>query len=273
MTSIDFGNVVRFMEDRGFGFVSRTFTGTYGESSEVFFHIKTIKRTNPILAQKINSQPIFHAHYFWYQFEKTPKGAQVTSVIDPSTISQAHPDEHKKFSEAIAKTWKEHSKALNLAGRFNSIPEPFQRAAIEIIPAETLAQLDQERLNLEEEKRVVAELERREAQIRQEERQRQRLAQRQIEEAEFSELVKEISSLRFTHSRQVSDHIVRHKLGNKYKNISGVLQMQMRGTEWVFNGGFPPNIYARLCDELGLENQGSDAKPGIFRSYKDILGG
>ena len=91
------------------------------------------------------------------------------------------------------------------------------------------------------------------------------------EEEEFRQLVAEMSVLGFTYSSQVSAYIVRNRLGHKYKHISGILQMEMDGNVWSFNGGFPPNIYARLCEELGLGNQGSRAVPREFTPYKDIF--
>ena len=99
-----------------------------------------------------------------------------------------------------------------------------------------------------------------------------RAAKEKAEQEEFDQLVQEMSVLGFTHSRQVSAYIVRNKLGHKYKHISGMLEMEMNGNVWNFNGGFPPKIYARLCEEIGLGNQGSTAVPGKFTPYKDILG-
>lgn len=61
-------------------------------------------------------------------------------------------------------------------------------------------------------------------------------------EKEFNELVKELSELGFTHSSEVSEYIVKNNLGTKYKNISGILKMKKRGDEWLFDGGFPPDI-------------------------------
>ncbi|WP_337077207.1 hypothetical protein [Aeromonas dhakensis] len=74
----------------------------------------------------------------------------------------------------------------------------------------------------------------------------------------------------FTHSSQVSHYIVSNRLGYKYKNISGVLQMELDGTTWDFKGGFPPKIYAKLCDELGLSNSGTRARAVAFESFGNI---
>lgn len=91
-----------------------------------------------------------------------------------------------------------------------------------------------------------------------------------LNEQEFNELVEELSVQGFTHSSEVSEYIVKNNLGTKYKNISGVLQMKNRGDEWSFEGGFPPDIYARLCRNLKLKNKGSQARPGKFTPYKNV---
>ena len=37
-----------------------------------------------------------------------------------------------------------------------------------------------------------------------------------------------------------------------------------------FSGGFPPDIYAIICDELKLGNENSDAIPIKFTSFKQL---
>ena len=68
-----------------------------------------------------------------------------------------------------------------------------------------------------------------------------------------------MKKMAFSHSSQVSNYMVARSLGLKYRRISGVLQMELNGTVWDFKGGFLPNIYARLCDELDLSNAGTRA--------------
>lgn len=271
MANIDFGQVENFIEDRGVGFVSRILTGTTC-SGAVFFHIKTVKRTNPKLAQELNSFDPYDAPYFWYEFEQTRKGAQVTSLIDPKVVAKRYAAESAGIIYSIRRIWLDENKSLDTFGQFPPLPDAIIKASSEIIPKNELARLEEERLVLEvrnqqarKELKKIEEAKRKEAEDK-------KAAQDKVEEAEFSQLVKEISRLGFTHSKQVSEYIVRYRLGHKYKNISGVLQMQMRGTTWNFNGGFPPKIYARLCFELGLDNQGSEAKPGAFKPYKDLYG-
>jgi hypothetical protein len=90
------------------------------------------------------------------------------------------------------------------------------------------------------------------------------------EETEFRALVAEVRALGFTSSKQVSNYIMARKLGNKYGHISGRLTMERDGDQWPFYGGIQPRIYARLCNELGLDDQGTDARPGEFIPFRDL---
>lgn len=87
---------------------------------------------------------------------------------------------------------------------------------------------------------------------------------------ELHQLLIEMRPLDFTHSKQLSTYITKHKLGNKYQNISGIVRMREGDTEWDFRGGFPPRIYKIICKELGLSNQGTPARPVGFKPFKDV---
>lgn len=87
---------------------------------------------------------------------------------------------------------------------------------------------------------------------------------------ELYNLLEKVRPLRFARSKQLSDYIVRNSLGYKYPNIAGIVRMEDGGTEWNFNGGFPPKIYAIICDELALGNQGTRARVVGFESYKQM---
>lgn len=256
---IDFGKVERYIEDRGFGFVSHTFIGA--PSREVFFHIKSVKRTHPELAQALNSHNSHEPLYFWYEFEVSEKGQQVVAILDPTKMGKNHPDNASKFIEAIEKSW------LNAE---ISLPETIRKATLDLLPLDEARQLEARRDILEGEKKKEYEELRRAETTRLQAIADQMRANEKAEEEEFRQLVAELLVLGFTQSKQVSAYIVRQKLGYKYQHISGVLQMGMGGDVWNFNGGFPPRIYARLCSELGLGNQGSGAKPLSFTAYKDI---
>ena len=116
-----------------------------------------------------------------------------------------------------------------------------------------------------------AKWEERQALARHQEKERAEFARKtQLEDAEFRELLEEVSAKGFTESRQVSHYIIANKLGSKYRHISGVLEMERGDDAWKYRGGFPPHIYARLCDVLGLNQKTSDAKVAGFKSFRDL---
>lgn len=84
---------------------------------------------------------------------------------------------------------------------------------------------------------------------------REKSSRKKIEEEEFELLVAEMESKGFTMSAQVSSYIIEDRLGDKYQNISGVLEMKNSISSWKFNRGFPPRIYAMLCKPLKLGNK------------------
>lgn len=91
-----------------------------------------------------------------------------------------------------------------------------------------------------------------------------------ITENEFRLLVEEMRPLDLIRSKDLSRYIVNNRLGYKYKHISGVVKMERDGNTWDFDGGFPPKIYAQLCEELGLHSQNTRAHVVGFDSYKNI---
>lgn len=97
-------------------------------------------------------------------------------------------------------------------------------------------------------------------------------ARHELEEADANELHRLLTDMRqlhFADSGQLSAYIVQHRLGYKYPNISGIVRMREGGTEWDFHGGFPPNIYRIICEELRLDDRGTPAKPVGFKPFKD----
>lgn len=275
--TIDFGRVERYLEDRGFGFVSHTFVKVFAK--EVFFHIKTVKRTHPELVAALDSKANSSV-YFWYEYRTTPKGQEVTALLDIKRLRKHHAEDTAAFLDTINTSWMNAEKPL---------PESIRQATAYLFSPDEVNQLTERRAALEAElrrqkeeqqkaeaARLHAIAEQRAVEARAEAARRQAIrdqkaAQERIEEEEFSQLVAEVSALNYTSSSQVSNYIVRNKLGFKYKNISGLLEMELEGRRWNFNGGFPPKIYARLCDALGLGNQGSRATPVAFTPYKNII--
>jgi hypothetical protein len=105
---------------------------------------------------------------------------------------------------------------------------------------------------------------------RQEQERVEAVRRAQLEDAEFEALVDEVSAKGFTESREVSNYIMANKLGRKYRHISGVLELERDGEAWRYHGGFPPHIYARLCEALGLGQKPSDARVAGFKSFSDL---
>lgn len=275
--AIDFGKVERYIEDRGFGFVSHSFAKAH--CSEVFFHIKVVKRTHPELAQELDSASSNTPIFIWYEYRATSKGEEVIAFLTLQQLRQRHADQSDVLFAALKTAWTNVEKPLS---------ESLRKATCDLLELDEVSELTEQRQTLEVEKerrqeeirtaetvRLKALTEQRASQERAEAVRRktiaeERAAKEKLEEGEFRQLVTEMSALGFTHSSQVSGYIFRNKLGLKYKHISGILEMKLNGNVWDFDGGFPTKIYARLCEKLGLRNQGSKAVPGKFTPYKDI---
>lgn len=279
----DFGIISNYTSERGFGFVRGLLLGN---SSKIFFHIKTINKSDPRLATILASDSFRNDLYFWFETEETPRGTQVRAVLSPEQIRRGIISEPAKIINRIECYWR------NLAYKK---PSWLDEVTSDLLGEDRADELRLERNHLEaeeqkkrdlkhieNEKKKAIEQEKRELErieherkkiIEQEKRQQQRDAERaqeQLEEKEFKNLVNEMKHFGFKHSSQVSSYIVSNRLGYKYKNISGILQMELDGTTWNFKGGFPPKIYAKLCDELGLSNNGTRARAVSFESFGNI---
>ncbi|MDN3699369.1 hypothetical protein QWY97_18820 [Vibrio cortegadensis] len=91
-----------------------------------------------------------------------------------------------------------------------------------------------------------------------------------IKENELTLLIEEMKQYGFLTSKELSSFIVRNpQLRMKYSNISGVVKLKENNHEWDFHGGFPADIYKKVCIALGLSDQGSNAKYAGFRKYDD----
>lgn len=259
--STDFGIVSNYNRERGFGFVRGLLIGN---SSDVFFHIKTVKRADPQLAARLAESPLTDIH-FWYETEVTQKGTQVLAILSSEQVKRGEITDLSRHIAKVEFLWRNlsYQKASWLADVTADLAGPHRVYELN---------LERERLEAEEQESRKLALKELEARLADEEekRQRQRDAkkiQEQLEDNEFQELVAEMRQFCFTHSSQVSQYIVTNRLGYKYRNISGVLQMELNGTIWNFKGGFPTKIYAMLCEELGLSNNGSRAKVRDFESF------
>lgn len=262
----DFGKISNYVDGRGFGFVRGLLSGN---SSEIFFHIRTVKRADPKLAERITKDP-FEEYLFWFETEETAKGEQVRGVLTSEQVRRGAIQDASRLESGIEGLWRN----INIPKA-----EWLEGVTADLLGDSRALALAQERTRLEVEERKRRENARKEMEARlaeKEERDRRQIetkkAQEAIEEREFEALVDEMKQMNFSHSSQVSNYIVTRRLGLKYRNISGVLQMELNGTIWDFKGGFPPKIYARLCDALELSNEGTRARPVAFESFDSIEG-
>jgi cell division protein FtsI/penicillin-binding protein 2 len=249
--NIDFGIVKKYFSDRGFGFVTRTFLSSC--QSEVFFHIRNVKKTRADLAEKLTKYESTDSIWFWYDTEITSKGEQVHRILDSGEIQKMDFDNLPKIIDRIEVIW---------ADVDSNMPDWLQEVTLDLLGTDRVEELSLERDVLEKEIRKIEK--KRQKQLKKVK------IQKDIEEKEFEQLVAEMKVLGITESKDVSRHIMRNKLGHKYKNISGIVKMEHDGTVWDFKGGFPPQIYARLCNELGLRNQGTRARALSFKAFKDL---
>jgi len=262
--TIDFGCIKSYKPDRGFGFVGRTFLNPNGE---VFFHIRKIKKKRPELAQKLDSNEDFKEVNFWYEIERNDKGEQVSELwLSREHIPQNYTDELSGLVQKVESIWKNIGSAK---------PSWLDFVTLDLVGVDRKHELSIERDNSKNQLREAEEKQHREAEEkRQNEIRRIRGAHglTNTEADELEKLLVEMRSLKFTHSKQLSNYIVKHQLGCRYRNISGIVRMEESGTEWDFNGGFPSDIYRIICTELDLHSQGTSARVIQFRSYRELSG-
>jgi hypothetical protein len=270
--NIKFGVVENYLPDKGFGFVRNPLD--QHKFIETFFHISTIKKSDLTVYRKLSIYTPSESLFFWYEHEKTPRGTQISRIIKKDELrsllrSKFYGILLKNIYVPLIKTmWKEIEKEQpiwleEISSHFieeielNKLKKERQKLIRQKTEADENRRIEDERLRkLEEEK---------------EEKQREieRLAE-QKENQEFELLVAEMKTKGFTSSAQVSNFIVINRLGDKYKHISGVLKMENDNSIWDFNGGFPPKIYAMLCEKLNLGNKGTSSRVINFTAFKDL---
>ncbi len=266
---LDFGVVEKYLPSKGIGSIGHTFLDT--NFTDAFFRISQIKTKHPEAAKKLNSGSLInpmYSIYFWYEFEECNGGDKVSLVIESENIRKKCGGDLPVFIKRIESIWRDlNSKkplwlddiTIDLVGDLRRHELISERGALKL-----------ERKNKEEEVRKEAVALRKAKEKKAEQLRSEQRDQQQIEDNEFEQLVAEMTPLGLTRSSQVSLYIMRNKLGYKYKNISGVVRMTQEGREWDFKGGFPPDIYAKLCSKLGLYSNGSPAKVVNFNSFKNL---
>ena len=260
--TIEFGNIKSYNPDRGFGFIGRTFSSL---NEKVFFHIKKIKKKHPELAKKLDNNENFETVSFWYEVETTSKGEQVNKLwLSAENISQSYTHELYSVKQKVESIWKNVDSPK---------PDWLDLVTIDLLGVDRKHKLSTERDNLENQLKKAEEEQLRKAETLRE-NEIVRIAKcynlTEVEADELQQLLTQMRPKKFTHSNQLSLYIVRHRLGYKYPNISGIVRMQEEGREWDFHGGFPPGIYRIICEELDLNNQGTNARAVEFTPFKSV---
>jgi cold shock CspA family protein len=278
-----------------------TYVYYLGPNTDVFFHIKNIEKNNQILAESLSNFRKGINICFWYIPEQTAKGTQLKKIIDPKDVFEINYQNNSIIKVKLMFLWESFIKNTWLDAK-NDTPfwlteltkgllgeiklKEFQNQRnILLQEREILINAKKEKLKIEEEKsRILREKKANDRIIEREERQkriqleikarkRNREIKSEIEKIqneEFELLVSEIKAKGFKMSAQVSNYIIKNRLGDKYQNISGVLELKNNNSSWKFNGGFPPEIYAKLCERLNLGNKKTDARVIGFTSFKNL---
>lgn len=277
----DIGNVLSYSRKDGYGFVARTFRA--GHKKKVYFRISNIKKGYPDLAARLNNEWPSSPLRFWYQTEDTDRGEQVLEAIRPGLLrTKAHKDLPYLVGR-VEEMW------LSLD---ESTPDWLFETTIDLVGVDRAGELRSSRAELEEQKRkndiqkyeeqmAARRIEAEKRKAQQEVEEAKWRAQREIEEEnrqarqrildnELEQLVSEMKQKNFKTSADLSEYIRNNNLRNKYKNISGVLQMTRGDESWDFECGISPALYRKLCERLNLGNRQSGATPGSFTPFKDL---
>lgn len=264
--SIDFGFVRKYFPDRGFGFVGHTFLP--GPRPESFFHVKSLGKADRQLTEALAKFTPGKTVCFWYETEITSKGEQVRTVLLPEMIRDVPRSDLSVHLQKLDHYWANTPRVL---------PTWLPEVTVVLVGKERAEELKSVREALKEQERKALEVLRVEQAglqaTRAEESRRYMQEVIELQESkkrEFQELLAELRPLGFTESWQASKYLFERHLGNKYKSISGVLKMKLGGEVWSFSGGFPTDVFARLCRELNLRDRGSGARAIEFKSYRSL---
>lgn len=287
--SISLGKVERYIEDKGFGFITPCFMNDLDLNS-IFFHIKTV--STPDVVKSLESEGYLKEPCFvWYTYTKTPKGYAVTSVLDIKDVRDKASQKNKRWEEHLRTVW----------GSLKSVkPEWLELATQGVMGQEAvhtlkaaLAMKEEEanRLRVIEEQNkllkaetvsvdayneLLDELTLLKEQVKNVQQERDAIKstwESALSDQAFYELellVREVKQQRFTQSHEISKYIVKNRLGDKYRHLSGVLEMENDERSWGFDGGVSPKYYAQLCEKLELDNKNTRSWVSKFTPYKDL---
>ena len=277
----DYGTIKAYFPNKQIGYIEHTLKNGY--QGDIFFHITTIRNGNPELARKIERQfnepksfnKLFKAMKseqhtpirFWFEYENAPKGKRLCNVRNADFVRKKITSPSNLIVGKIEARW---------ANIPHTLPDWIEQVTIDILGRDRAAELSaaREGTKAEQQKGEPRRIQR-QAVIQTNRSTRHRPFvlpndQEHLEEQEYSRLITKMRPLGYSSSSEVSRYIRRNRLGDKYPNISGMLEIEASEESWVFDGGISPRYYARLCNDLGLGNEGSGARARRFTSYRSL---
>ncbi len=292
---VGYGVVLNYYANRGFGFVQ-----DYFYQNNVFFHINTIKKYDPKLACRIEEfgypgkdryadVDYSNAPLLWYEIINAEKGEKVKALFSKEDLHNRYKSCLSDLAERIEIVWRDVSR---------SISSDFQSVAEDLVGVNRMSELCEERLTLVKQKeKNLEELSNSLAlsdektdstiglrfEISREQFQLDSVKNENVndnegdggieeseQEIELNYLIAEMADLGFKDSKEVSSYIVKKRLGEKYKEISGVVKMEKDGHLWDFYGGVPPHIFNKICERLGVTKSSSDTRVVDYSSFRDL---
>jgi cold shock CspA family protein len=152
--NIDLGVVSKYFSDKGFGFVRGLLLGS---SSEIFFHIKAIKKTDSQLAARLVSDHFSENFHFWFETEVTPKGTQVRTVLSPEQIRLVAITDQTRLIARVESYWRNWERQK---------PSWLDVVTSDLVGRDRTDELSLERGRLEAEEQKKLELERKEVETK-----------------------------------------------------------------------------------------------------------
>ncbi|WP_291362675.1 cold-shock protein [Acetobacter sp. UBA5411] len=238
---IYYGKIKHYIKNKGFGFVENVFPEK--SKNDIFFHIETIKKTNLKIAEQLIQEGNTEYLYLWYETKITNNREKIINIINTNQVRYRANNSITIFTKSLETFWGNISLTK---------PSWLEEVTLTLLGNKCTLRLINEREALLNAKTFSV------------------TAQKALEEREFRQLVAELRPLGLRTSKEASYYITKYNLGKKYKNISGVVRMEGNRNQWNFNGGFPPHIYAKLCKELNLTNQNTDARAIGFTPFKNL---
>ncbi|MEG4814746.1 hypothetical protein [Microcoleus sp. K5-D4] len=118
---VEFGQVQEYNTERGFGFVSRTFSNAnQRHKKNVWFHIKKIKCDYPSLAKELDAGSFANIN-FWYEVDNSDREKVGKVWLDPKDIPQQQRD---SLSSHIEELW---------CNPINAFPEWLDSSTIAVV--------------------------------------------------------------------------------------------------------------------------------------------